>query len=118
MLSIGGFWLARVTWAPHSLRCGAPPACDIVSMQLRVHREPTQMLTRVHEGNELPRVHLALDNSKAHVSTGTHCGDQFHGETILRCLRCIVSALAFLGRLLRRWFGGETPSARTNLSRV
>src|SRR5271166_3644287 len=36
----------------------------------------------LHEGNKLPGVHLVLDNAKAHVSTGTHCGDQFQGETI------------------------------------
>src|SRR5271157_4152768 len=36
----------------------------------------------LHEGNKLPGVHLVLDNAKAHVSTGAHCGDQFQGETI------------------------------------
>jgi hypothetical protein len=31
----------------------------------------------LHEGNKLPGVHLVLDYAEAHVSTGTHCGDQF-----------------------------------------
>ena len=88
-------------------------------MQLRVHREHgTQMLTRVHEGNELPEFILPWITLKRMSPRGLTAEIEFHGETILRCLRCIVSALAFLGRLLRRWFGGETPSARTNLSRV